>query len=125
MKMMIIEDDSVSSMKMEAILSEYGQCVSFDNGEDALAHLKEQQSSDAPFNLITVDYVLPGICGPEIIKKIREIEGETNKPVSVALASSIQDEMCINKAISMGCDSFIEKPFTPDKVKEVIGMLKQ
>jgi DNA-binding NarL/FixJ family response regulator len=80
------------------------QVVKAENGEQAL-----QKAKSNKIDLMITDYVMPGMQGPELIKKIREIHQYSRLPVLVL--SSEKDEAKKRAAFAIGITGWIQKPF--------------
>ena len=76
MKVLIVEDDNVSRRVLEIVLKkmEY-EIISVTSGLDAIDVMLE---SDAP-DLILLDWMMPGLDGIEICKKIRDRRDKWDK----------------------------------------------
>ncbi|EDS78564.1 regulatory protein VanR [Clostridium botulinum C str. Eklund] len=61
--------------------------------------------------MILLDLIIPGICGEELIVKIRKV---TKSPIIVISAKS--DRKTKLELLENGADDFIIKPFDPDEV---------
>ena len=69
MKVLIAEDDRTSRMILKAILIKWEyEVVETSNGDEAWQAL---QKDDAP-RLVIVDWVMPGMSGEQICRKLRE-----------------------------------------------------
>src|SRR5487761_760412 len=69
MKILIAEDDPVSRRLLEAFLRKWGYAVvAVANGDDAWALL---EAEDSP-RLAILDWMMPGIEGVEICRRVRE-----------------------------------------------------
>ncbi len=102
-RILIVEDDSdIQSMLRLALSSQSYSVEQATNGEDALQILV---SSD--FELIILDWEMPGLTGPEICKKYRNRGGEA--PILFVTArGSIQDK---ELGFTLGADDYLTKPF--------------
>ena len=60
------------------------------------------------FDVVVVDWMLPGMSGLEIIKKIRE-----KSEVPILMLSARNDETDIVLGLEIGADDYITKPFGP------------
>ncbi len=118
MKIMIVDDEIVSRMKMQKILNSVGECEAFESGVESLETFWQAIENHAPFDVITLDITMPEMDGTEILSKIRQIETEMKVPkekrVKVLMVTSQVDEDTVRTCIQAGCDEYIAKPF--DKV---------
>jgi two-component system, chemotaxis family, chemotaxis protein CheY len=88
------------------------------NGLDALAEI----SKGTDFNLVLLDWEMPGLNGVEILQKIRE----DDKKLPVIMVTSRNASTDLMKAIKAGANEYIMKPFTQEilfeKLENVIKM---
>lgn len=71
-------------------------------------------------DIIILDIILPDSNGLDLLQSIIKA-----RPLSsVVVCSAIGQEQVIQKALEHGAKAFIQKPFTPEKVIEVLESLK-
>lgn len=117
---LLVDDSSTMRKIIGRSLRQAG--IAFDNifeagdGVEALAILENE----------TVDIVLSDINMPNMdgISFLREKSGKEHlKDIPVLMISTETGEDIIGEAKSLGAVGAIKKPFTPDKVNEVLGPL--
>ncbi len=74
----------------------------------------EQGSVD----IILSDVNMPNMNGLEFVGKVREKYGD--KPPIIMITTEGSEEV-VAEAMSKGANGYIKKPFTPEKVQEIIG----
>lgn len=120
MKFLIVDDDAVSRQILIKMLSEYAECVTAQNGVEALSIYKKGWEDWAPFDLITLEIAMPEMDGKKVLQTIRAIENEKKVPkdkrVKILMSSSQKDRETIIACVQMGCDDYISKPIE----KEII-----
>ncbi|MBB5022009.1 response regulator [Desulfurispira natronophila] len=84
------------------------------NGEEALG-----KTANHTYDLITIDYNMPGMSGLDLVEKLRE-QGCSSK--LVLLTANVQESMA-QKARSLDI-GFVKKPITPDTIAEIISYLE-
>ena len=67
-------------------------------------------------NLIFLDWMLPGISGIDVLKKIRSDKELSNTPVIMLTAKNMESDKI--EGLDVGADDYITKPFS---VKEVLA----
>lgn len=103
-RVLIVEDDE----SIATILQEYLEFDGFaadiaPNGPDGLA-----QGLSGLFDLILLDVMLPGMDGFVVCRKLRE-----KLDIPILMVSARQEDIDKIKALGLGADDYIEKPFTP------------
>ncbi|MCP4368948.1 MAG: HDOD domain-containing protein, partial [Deltaproteobacteria bacterium] len=115
MKIMIVDDEVVSRMKMKKIMDSVGECEVFESGIESIKTFKQALEDADPFDVITLDVTMPGIDGTEVLVQMREIETEMKIPqekkVKVLMVTSQADKDTVTACIQAGCDGYIAKPF--------------
>lgn len=71
MKILIVDDEFVSRKKAQKIMSQYGECDTTINGTKALEAFKLAHEERDPYDLITMDIMMPDMDGIETPKRIR------------------------------------------------------
>lgn len=106
MKILIAEDNAFSRTLLKKTLTKVGyEVVAVDNGNAAW---EELQREDPP-KLALVDWMMPGLSGIDLCRKIREIK--TTIPVYMILLTAKTDKDDVLEGFSAGADDFIKKPF--------------
>lgn len=113
-KPVLIVDDEKNirltlSRSLEALELETDTAV---NGEEALARLKEKE-----FGLILLDLKMPGMDGMEVLRRVREIRPDI-RIIIVTAYGTIESAV---EAMRLGAVDFIQKPFTPDEIRELVS----
>ena len=108
MKILIAEDDLTSRLILENMLTKWGfEVVSATNGTDAWAKLQEE---DAP-RLLILDWMMPGIEGIEICRRLRENSKSEDQYTYVTLLTAKESKENIVTGMEAGADDYITKPF--------------
>jgi len=74
MKCLIIDDDEFNRDFVATLLGNVAECDEAANSEEAVARFTEALQSDAPYDLIFQDIMMPGINGHETAKTIRQVD---------------------------------------------------
>ncbi len=132
MKILIVDDELVSRRKMEIILREYGACDAVENGNAAIRSFTAALESGNLYHLVTLDISLPDMEGTTVLKMIRELEKGNAVPEGkrskVLMVTAHGEQETVMTSISAGCDDYIKKPFTLDRITrmlEKIGLVEQ
>jgi len=118
MRILIVDDDFVALTEMVTWLSEYGQCDVATNGKQAYDMFLKALGKLEPYNLITIDIVMPGINGFMLLKLIRA--KEQSPRVTPSKKIMVSEQGCPSNVIHAGihhCDAFIVKPVKKETLK--------
>ncbi len=112
MKVLIAEDENISRRRLEKFLESMDYEVT--SCKDGLEAWEVIQSENAP-NLLILDWVMPGIDGLEICRKVRKMAREQYTFILLLTSKSEQDD--IIKGMEAGADDYIIKPFNKNELK--------
>ncbi len=105
MKILVVEDDIIPRRILTKALEKYGHDVIIaENGFLAWEILKQEQ-----INFVISDWIMPGITGLELCRKIRATLFPTYIFIILLTAKS-REQDCI-EGLQAGADDFISKPF--------------
>jgi len=103
-RVLIVEDEKDISELMSIHLKREGHEVFIvDNGEEALKILDREN-----YHLLVLDWMLPGLPGLEICKKIRQ-DGKTQLPILMVTARAHTSDIVLG--LEIGADDYLTKPF--------------
>jgi DNA-binding response OmpR family regulator len=106
MKVLIAEDGGVARKILETNLKKWGyEVLATQNGAQAWGELSK---SDAP-SLAILDWLMPDLTGPEICKKVREIEIDKYTYIILVTARGQKDD--IFEGFAAGADDYLTKPY--------------
>ena len=114
MRVLVVDDEEISAEHARMVLDEAGiradVCMS---GEDALRMLDLQHGKKEPYNLVLLDWKMPGKDGIDTAKEIRE--RCSNETTIIILTAYNWDEI-VEEAERVGVDSFLSKPLFASNV---------
>jgi two-component system chemotaxis response regulator CheY len=125
MRILIVDDDKVSSDYLSRIFSQYGTCDIAINGIEAVDAFLLAYDEGSPYDLISLDLMLPLFDGEDVLSAIRKIEHEKKiealKKVKVIITSALNDRELINRLSIHGFDEYFIKPID---AKRILGFIK-
>lgn len=112
MRILIAEDDPVSSRVLATTLTKWGhEVVTTDNGLEAWAAL---QKDDAP-RLAILDWMMPGIEGPEVCRRVRR--NFKTAPAYVMLLTALHSKEQMVEGLEAGADDYLTQPFDRNELR--------
>lgn len=111
MKLLIAEDDIFFQKLLRQILGPQHDLIVVSDGNEAWAAL---QHPDAP-RLAILDWVMPGLSGPEICSKVRAC-GSLSSTYLIMLTSK-NNQADIVAGLRAGADDYIIKPPAPGEIQ--------
>jgi signal transduction histidine kinase/DNA-binding response OmpR family regulator/HPt (histidine-containing phosphotransfer) domain-containing protein len=119
---LIIEDNPASQELLHTLFESYGMaCEVVESGEQGLTLLERHNTasdSSQAFNLIVLDWLLPGIDGLETAQQVRRRYKQEQLPIIMISAFAGKEEEA--KAIEVGIDHFLPKPITASSLYDAI-----
>jgi two-component system chemotaxis response regulator CheY len=115
---LIVDDCEFTKKYLTRCLIELGFHVdSANSGEDAI---KKIQSSSTP-DVILIDWVMPGMPGPELVSWLRTQQEFKSTPILMVTA---QKELShISEALAKGADEYVMKPFSKESIAEKLKLV--
>jgi two-component system KDP operon response regulator KdpE len=108
LRVLIVDDEPAIRRFLRTGLNAHGyQTDEAENGQQALSSLSRSRA-----DVIVLDLGLPDIDGLEVLKRVRE----SGSAVPVVVLSSRSDEPMKVKALDLGADDYVTKPFGMDEL---------
>ena len=113
-RILIVDDSFYMRTMLKNMLTDAGYEVVGEaaNGAQAL----EMAASTSP-DLITLDVILPDNTGLDVLKSLRQSQPNAK----VVMCSAVGQEVIVTEAIENGALAYIVKPFSEEKVLEIVG----
>ena len=123
-EVLVIDDDEVlleTACNTLTVLGTNAEVA--ESGETALTKLLAKKQSGKSYDVIILDWKMPGMSGLELTQKIREIAGND---ISILLVSAYDWTQIEDDAKQAGVNGFISKPLFRSslfkKISEVLGL---
>jgi two-component system, cell cycle response regulator len=114
---LIAEDETSTRLLLQSLLLKWGYNVSaVSDGQEAWRFLNQVRQP----MLVVLDWKMPGMEGPEIVRQLRLHEGGTQHYVIIITSGS--SENAVARALDAGADDFIVKPFNLDELRARIAV---
>jgi len=115
MRILLIDDDEWIRDSLSLYFEGEGcHLLALETAEEGIEALKGQH-----YDIIMVDYRLPGMDGLEFLKRIQKSQSHAMK----VLITAYRSKEVVSKAMKIGIDGFIEKPFTTRNIEEALSRL--
>jgi DNA-binding response OmpR family regulator len=117
MRILIAEDDATSRIMLKSVLQKFGfEVIEFSDGCRAFENLCLPDSPD----IAIIDWVMPGMNGIDIIKKVREIQSERHLYLILLTSKKLREQ--ILEGLESGADDYIVKPYDQEELKARIDV---
>jgi PAS domain S-box-containing protein len=110
MRVLVVEDDALARQALTSKLRERGHTiVECTTGEQALATHAAQ-----PFPLVLVDWVLPGMDGLGLCRKLRSLTGNFGPIPVIVFTTARSGPYDLVRGLDAGADDYLTKPIDPE-----------
>ena len=118
-RVLVVEDNATAREVLTLMLAGFGMSpVAVASGEEALARL----TSGAPsIDLVVLDWLLPGVNGLEVARRIRHRPETRALPIVMVSAYSGKEEEVESRTV--GINAFLTKPVTASTLHDTIASL--
>ena len=111
-KIMVVDDDSLGREYLYETLMRGGyEVASVNNGQQAITRISKEA-----YDVIFLDMKMPGMCGMEVLEKVKSISPET---VVILMTAHGTIETAV-EAMKKGAYDYIIKPFSPEQIELLI-----
>jgi diguanylate cyclase (GGDEF)-like protein len=112
MNILIADDSIVSRHLLDATLRKWGYDVVV--ASDGIEAWNQLQKEDSP-SLAILDWVMPGLTGPEVCHLVRRLERERYTYLMLLTSKSLKEDLV--EGMEAGADDYITKPFDQHELK--------
>ena len=121
MKILAVDDDQAVLNSLDASLTSFGyHVVTAKNGFEAIKIIQSSGSENEPVGFLITDLKMSGMNGIELIRSARELI-----PGLKAILVTAYGDNNVRKDIKdLECCGYLEKPFEPEKLHNLIMALK-
>ncbi len=128
LKILIIDDDKASSNFLLKVFSDYGDCDIAIDGIEAVDAFILALEEGVPYELISLDLMLPLLEGENVLAAIRKIENDKRvdslKRVKVIVTSALNDTGLTRDLEKFGISGYFMKPLDVDQIKKFISSIQ-
>jgi two-component system, OmpR family, phosphate regulon response regulator PhoB len=119
-RILVVEDDAAIAELLRYNLEAEGYLPTIvPTGEEA-----ELQAAEDRFDLAIVDWMLPGLSGIELCRRLRRREDTRSVPILMLTARGEEDDRV--RGLGIGADDYVVKPFSlPELLARVKALLRR
>ncbi|MBO6158069.1 MAG: response regulator [Firmicutes bacterium] len=120
---LVVDDDAVALEHAKVVLESVGiGTETATSGEEALEMVRLRKARQAPYNLILVDWKMPGMDGVETTRQIRRMIGLDS---AIIILTAYKWDEILEEALTAGVDRFVAKPLFASNVLDEINQAVQ
>lgn len=115
--LVVDDDDPIRNMVVRLLQFSGGELEvqSAEDGPTALQLLSQQE-----FDLLVIDYMMPGMSGVEVIRTLRA--GHFNENIPVIMLTARSENHHLVESLEGGASFFVAKPFEPQELLDTVGL---
>ncbi len=119
MKVLVVDDNATSRNILKDILRSFSFEVALaSSAEEGLEEI-EKEDTDQPYELVLMDWKMPGMDGIEASRRIKEHQTLSKIP-AIILVTAYSREEIIQQADDIGLEGFLLKPVSPSVLFDTI-----
>lgn len=114
-RILLAEDEDVLRMLVMDSLEDEGYDI--DEAVDGTEAFEKIQTNE--YDLVLLDYMMPGMTGVEVIEKVRQLPGKAELQIMMLTAKSQKSDQDLARKV--GANYFLAKPFSPMELISIVG----
>jgi two-component system chemotaxis response regulator CheY len=127
MKALVVDDDLITRIILQEILSAYAAVDLCVDGKEAVEAYTAALARGEPYDLVCMDLLMPVMGGIEALKIIRHEEGLRGRlrpdATKVVITTASDDNDTISEAFRELCDAYVVKPIDTAQLIDVMHCL--
>jgi two-component system, chemotaxis family, chemotaxis protein CheY len=125
MRILVVEDDIFSQKFMIKLMSAYGTAEVASDGKVAVEKATEAIRTKTPYDLITLDIMLPEMDGQMALIEIRKAEEKLGMPkgktTKIIMTTALDDSINVFNSYRHACDGYVTKPINRIQLQDVLS----
>ena len=114
-RILAVDDEPLALQVLAAHLSsEKRQVTQACNGAEALDAVEQAAAAAAPFDLVLLDVMMPGMSGYEVCRRLRQAYSPDMLPVILLTAKDRVEDVV--EGLEAGANDYLAKPFSKDEL---------
>ena len=121
LRALVIDDSAASRHIFEAILTHWGMTVdTAASGPSGIAAFRAKSQEHRPYDLLLVDWHMPGLDGIETVEAIRAEPAPSKAPAVILVTAYGRDDL-IHRAGDLRVDAFLAKPISDSTLLDTVS----
>ncbi|MEO7940460.1 MAG: response regulator, partial [Burkholderiaceae bacterium] len=129
MRVLVIDDQPDACTSLADLLGALGVGIALpgsvdlaDDGDTGLAMVEQANAENRPYDLLLIDWVMPGVDGAGVLKALQQRVGDVKAPLPV-IVSAYDTDVLHSTANALGAQHFLPKPVLPESLRSLIKWL--
>ena len=126
LRVLVVDDNTAARNALVKMLEMFNfEAVGLETGEEAIPALQQGLAEGRPFQLVVVDWFMPGMDGIKTVQGIREVIRAGEAPKTLLLMSDDREDEIRIQGYGVGVDAYLVKPVNCsllfDQIMEIFG----
>ena len=118
-KVLVVDDSGTVRQQVSIALQQAGfDTMEAADGREGFNTIGRNQD----ISLVVCDVNMPNMNGLDFVK---ELTSTLENPPPIVMITTEGSEEIVDEAMARGANGYLKKPFTPEKIQEVLGPLLQ
>ena len=119
-RILVVDDNASSREILEELMESFGCEVRLAaSGEEGIEEILNATRNNTPFDLVLMDWNMPGLDGLETIRQLKQKPGIDHLPALVMVTAYSRQDIQ-EEAATLGLDGFLLKPVTPSTLLDTL-----
>ena len=120
MRVLVVDDNAaVREILVEILTSMAMRATAAASGREAIERLEQAVANNRPFDLVLIDWRMPGMDGLKAIQRINS-DATIGSVPKILMVSALGREDAMARAEPVGVQAFVVKPIVPSILRETI-----
>lgn len=125
-RILVVDDNESAREVFQTMLTSLKFKVSTaSSGEECLQMLKDAEAASEPYQLVLMDWMMPGMDGVQTIKAFRKMQAPTEAAPLVIMVTAYNRSDLMDQLGRLAVEGVLEKPVTPssllDRIYDALG----
>ena len=129
MRVLVVDDQPDACRALTDLLGALGVGISIpgrvdgaNDGAAALAKIEMADIEQQPYDLLLIDWVMPGLDGAGVLAALQKLQHLAISPLPVVVSAYDTDQLH-KAAVALGAQYFLPKPVLPESLRDLIKRL--
>jgi CheY-like chemotaxis protein/HPt (histidine-containing phosphotransfer) domain-containing protein len=120
LRILVVDDNAPAREIMAGIIEAmHLQCSAVADAEAGIAELERAQANGSPYDIVLMDWRMPGMDGIEAVRRIRA-NSNISSTLTIVMVTAYSREELLEQASDITWAALLEKPVSPSTVLEAI-----
>jgi signal transduction histidine kinase/CheY-like chemotaxis protein/ligand-binding sensor domain-containing protein len=116
---LVVDDNATSRILLERLLSSWGVRVALaEDGTAGLAAIRDSARTGSPFDVVVLDYQMPGLNGFEVARAVATDEGERRPRMVILTSAGTRGDAA--RCRELGITAYLLKPVSPADLRAAL-----